>query len=542
MAMAETVNDAAGVSAGTGSATADGLHRPRLLPDLLAHALAPGGDRPAIHLPGETVTYGGLRDAISRFAQAYRKAGLGVGSAVAMLSANRAEVLYAMGANAMTGCRATPLHPLGSLDDHAYVLDHAEIDTLVYDPGAFDGRAAELRERVPGLRRLLAFGPSAVGEDLTAAAAACTPAPLAPPLVDPDQPSSLSFTGGTTGRPKGVVGTYRSGAALTQAQMVEWEWPDELRFLLCTPLSHAAAAFWAPVLLRGGSFVALPSFDPASWMAAVEEHRITATMLVPAMLYAILDHPDLGRRDLSSLKTIYYGASPVSPTRLRQAIERFGPVFFQFYGQSEAPMTVTVLRRHEHDPERLDRLASCGRPIPWVRAALLDADGVPVPRGEAGEICVQGPLVCGGYWKLPEETARAFAGGWLHTGDVAREDDEGYWTIVDRTKDMIVSGGFNVFPREVEDVLSAHPSVAAVAVIGVPDDTWGEAVKAVVVPRPGVTVDAAELTALVRERKGPVYAPKSIDVVESLPLTPVGKPDKPTLRRRYWEGRDRQVG
>jgi fatty-acyl-CoA synthase len=537
-----TAIDRAG-GAGTEPTAPDGdIHRPRLFPDLLAHALAPGGDRPAIHLPAETVTYEGLRDAISRFAQAYEAAGLAVGSPIAMLSKNRAEVLYAMGANAMTGCRATPLHPLGSLDDHAYVLDHAEIDTLVFDPEAFDGRAADLRERVPGLRRLLAFGPSAVGEDLVASAAGVSPRPLRPPAVRPDQPSSLSFTGGTTGRPKGVVGTYRSSTALTQVQLAEWEWPDDLRFLLCTPLSHAAAAFWAPVLLRGGSFVALPSFDPASWMAAVEEHRITATMLVPAMLYAILDHPDIDRRDLSSLEVIYYGASPASPSRLRQAIERFGPVFFQFYGQSEAPMTVTVLRRAEHDPDRLDRLASCGKPVPWVRTALLDAAGAPVAPGEPGEICVQGPLVCDGYWKLPEETAAAFAGGWLHTGDVAREDDEGYWTIVDRTKDMIVSGGFNVFPREVEDVLSAHPSVAAVAVIGVPDDRWGEAVKAVVVARPGRTVDAAELIALVRERKGPVYAPKSVDVVESLPLTPVGKPDKPSLRRRYWEGRERQVG
>lgn len=465
---------------------------------------------------------------------------LGRGSTVAMLSANRAEVLYAMGANAMTGCRATPLHPLGSLDDHAYVLDHAEIGTLVYDP-AFEERAVGLRDKVPGLR-LLAFGPTSVGDDLTASAASFAPLPLDPPRVDPDDPSSLSFTGGTTGRPKGVIGTYRSSTTLTQIQMAEWEWPDELRFLLCTPLSHAAAAFWVPVLLRGGSFVALPSFDPASWMAAVEEHRITATMLVPAMLYAILDHPDLGSRDLSSLRTIYYGAAPASPARMRQAIERFGPIFFQFYGQSEAPMTVTVLRKADHDVTRLDRLASCGKPVPWIRAALLGDDGEPVPPGEPGEICVQGPLVCDGYWKLPDETAAAFAGGWLHTGDVAREDDEGFWTIVDRTKDMIVSGGFNVFPREVEDVLTQHPTVAAAAVIGVPDERWGEAVKAVVVARPGHEIDADELKALVRDRKGPVYAPKSIDVVDALPLTPVGKPDKPALRARYWEGQDRRVG
>jgi fatty-acyl-CoA synthase len=232
----------------------------------------------------------------------------------------------------------------------------------------------------------------------------------------------------------------------------------------------------------------------------------------------------------------------VSPARLKQAIRRFGRIFFQFYGQTEVPMTVTVLRKHEHDPENMDRLASCGRPVPWVRAALLDDDLNPVPPGQPGEICVQGPLVTDGYWKLPDQTAALLAGGWLHTGDVAREDPDGFWTILDRKKDMIVSGGFNVFPREIEDVLSAHPSVAAVAVIGVPDDKWGEAVKALVVPKAGAQIDEAELVSLVRDAKGPVYAPKSVDVVESIPLTPVGKADKPALRERYRAGRARRVG
>jgi fatty-acyl-CoA synthase len=517
------------------------LHRPVLLPELLAFALNRGGDQPAVRFPDGVLTYSGLRDSISRYSQAYAAAGLGDGSPVAMLSANRAEVLYAMGANAMTGCRATPLHPLGSLDDHAYVLEHAEIGALVYDPAAFDARAMELRKRLPGLR-LLAFGPGGEGEDLIAAAASFTPRPLVAPQVAPDDPSSLSFTGGTTGKPKGVVGTYGSSTSMTQIQMAEWEWPDDVRFLLCTPLSHAAGAFWVPVLLRGGSFVVLPSFTPASWLEAVEQYKITATMIVPAMLYAILDHPDLDRRDVSSLQTIYYGASPVSPARLRQAIGRFGRIFFQFYGQTEVPMTVTMLRKEEHDPENMDRLASCGRPVPWVRAALLDDDLTPVLPGQAGEICVQGPLVTNGYWKLPEQTEALFAGGWLHTGDVARESPDGFWTIVDRKKDMIVSGGFNVFPREIEDVLSAHPSVAAVAVIGVPDDKWGEAVKALIVPKPGTQVNETELINLVRDAKGPVHAPKTVDVIESIPLTPVGKADKRALRERYWAGRARRVG
>ena len=285
----------------------------------------------------------------------------------------------------------------------------------------------------------------------------------------------------------------------------------------------------------------LPTFEAGAVLEAIERHRITTVMLVPSMIYSLLDHPRFAETDLSSLQTVYYGASPMSPGRLQEAIRKLGPIFFQFYGQTEAVMTVTVLRKEEHLVDDLDRLASCGRVVPWVRVALLDDDGNEVAKGEPGELCVRGPLVMRGYWNKPEETAEALEGGWLHTGDVCREDGDGFLTIVDRKKDMIVSGGFNVFPREVEDVISRNPSVAAVAVVGVPDEKWGEAVKAVVVPRPGHTVDVDELIAAVKEQKGSHHAPKSIDIVDSIPVTAVGKPDKKTLRARYWAGTGRLV-
>jgi fatty-acyl-CoA synthase len=196
-------------------------------------------------------------------------------------------------------------------------------------------------------------------------------------------------------------------------------------------------------------------------------------------------------------------------------------------------MTVSVLKRAEHDIADANRLASCGRPVPWVRVALLDPDNQAVPDGEPGEICVQGPLLMSGYLNKPEQTAEAFAGGWLHTGDVAVRDPGGFLRIVDRKKDMIVSGGFNVFPREVEDVLSAHPAVAAAAVIGVPDPKWGEAVKAIVVLREGSSVSEAALVELVRDKKGPVQAPKSVIFVDKIPISGLGKPDKKTLRAQY---------
>jgi fatty-acyl-CoA synthase len=519
----------------------DDLYRAAFLPDLLVAALRRRPDRPAIHLGDSVLTTGQLGDRISQYAQVYEALGVRPGDGVGLLSANRPEVLYATGAYMVTGARNTPLHPLGSLDDHAYVLADAQIETLVFDP-SFARRAAELQQRVPSVRRLLSFGPSEVGDDINALADRHDPRPLVAPRVDPEGIAAIAYTGGTTGRPKGVMATYRGNAMMAQLLITEWQWPAEVRHLVCTPLSHAGASFTVPVLHQGGSLVVLPKFDAGAVLEAIERHRITSVFLVPSMIYAILDHPRLAETDLSSLQTVFYGASAIAPDRLREAITRIGPVFFQFYGQTEAPQSVFVLRKEEHDPANPARLASCGRPVPWLKVALLDDAGNEVPPGEPGEVCVRGPLIMKGYWNKPAETAAALAGGWLHTGDVARQDADGFYTIVDRKKDMIVSGGFNIFPREIEDVLSSHPAVAAAAVIGVPDPKWGEAVKAVVVLRAGRSASADELAALVKERKGSHHAPKSVEFVEAVPLTAVGKPDKKALRAQFWPAGGRLVG
>jgi len=517
------------------------LHRDVYMPDLMAYALSSDPDRPCVYLGDQVLTKGGVRDEVSRYCQAYASIGVTQGSRMAILSSNRPEVLYQMAANQITGCRGAALHPMGSLEDHVYVLEDSGCEFLIFDPPAFGARAAEIKERLPHLT-LLGFGPSDVGDhDLLALTAPFEPAPLMPARVNGDDVAGLAYTGGTTGKPKGVMSTYRSGSTMLKIQMSDWEWPDELRFLMCTPLSHAGAAFFVPTLLLGGSLVVLPYFEPGSVLKAIQDYRITATMLVPTMLYMVMDHPDFDTADLSSLETVYYGAAAMSPTRLQEAIDKLGPIFFQYYGQAECPMTITVLKKNEHDRDNLDRLATCGRPVPWVHVALLDDEGNVVPRGEPGEICVQGPLVMNGYLNKPDQTAEAFEFGWLHTGDIAREDEDGFYTIVDRKKDMIVTGGFNVFPREVEDVISTHPSVANVAVVGVPDEKWGEAVKAVVVLRPGASVDGDELIELVKQHKGAVQAPKSVEFVEAIPVSPLGKADKKTIRAQYWEGTDRRV-
>jgi fatty-acyl-CoA synthase len=308
-----------------------------------------------------------------------------------------------------------------------------------------------------------------------------------------------------------------------------------VRHLICSPLSHAGASVLTTILLKGGAMVVLPGFDPVSFMQAIETHRITSTLMVPTMILALIDHPQFGEFDLSTLEVIFYGASSFPPSRLKEAIEKLGPVFYQFYGQTEAPLCITALRKHEHLVHDPLRLASCGRATPWVQIALLDDDCHEVADGEPGEVCVRGPQVMLGYLNLPEQTDQAFKGGWLHTGDVAVRNPDGFLRIVDRKKDMIVSGGFNVFAREIEDVIAAHPGVARVAVIGLPDPRWGEAVTAIVVANAEGAVTSEEVIALVRAQKGPVQAPKQVFFTDALPLSAVGKPDKEALRALFAE-------
>lgn len=511
---------------------------------LMVSALERHKNRPIMHLGEVSLTGGEVAARISQYVQAFEALGAGTGTATALLALNRPEVLFILGAGQTQGFQRTSLHPLGSAEDQAYVINDAGITGLVVDP-YFADRAVELLELCPALGTVLTIGPvppqlAEVGVDLVAAAATYPVERLRARLLPPEHVTSITYTGGTTGKPKGVIGLSGSFATMTQVQLSEWEWPEAPRFLMCTPLSHAGAAFFVPVVIKGGTLFVLPRFDPAEVLETIERERISSLMVVPTMLYALLDHPDSHTRDLSSLETVYYGASAINPVRLAEAIERFGPIFAQYYGQSEAPMAITYFAKSDHvDSEgkpATERLTSCGRPSALVRTALLGPDDKPVAPGEPGEICVAGPLLSGGYWKLPDVTAETFRDGWMHTGDVAREDEDGFWYIVDRTKDMIVTGGFNVFPREVEDVVATHPAVAQVAVIGTPHEKFGEAVTAVVVVRPGAALDEAvvsEIQALVKERKGSVQAPKSVIEVDAIPMTALGKPDKKALRARY---------
>ncbi|MET0283486.1 MAG: AMP-binding protein [Polyangiales bacterium] len=513
--------------------SSDDIHTPLYIPELLANVLSQTPKRAFIRLAGgPTITVGEMRDSASRYSQALQSLGVRTGSRVATLSTNRPEVLHIKNSIDLIAAVAVPMHPLSGLADHAHVVLDAQIEVLIFDADRFGERAAELAKQAPNLK-LIAIGSSPVAKDIVELANGFTPQVLVAPKLTGSTISRLSYSGGTTGKPKALPGTQRSALAAFQIMLAEWEWPKEPRVLSCAPLSHAGGAMILPTLIKQGTLMIQPGFDPVAVMQAIQEYKINCMMLVPTMIYALLDHPRFGEFDLSSLETVFYGASAIAPARLKEAIERIGPVFFQFYGQAEAPMTITVLRKAEHDVNDLKRLASCGRPVPWVRVELLDGQGKPVPNGEPGEICVQGPLVMDGYRDNPELTAEAMRGGWLHTGDVAVRDEDGFLRIVDRTKDMIVTGGFNVYPREIEDIIGEHPAVSQVAVIGVPHPKWGEAVKALVVTRSGARATGDELAALVATRKGSYQAPKIVEFIDAIPQTPLGKPDKKALRVKY---------
>jgi fatty-acyl-CoA synthase len=513
--------------------------RPNTYGDLIRTALGRYPSRAAFVHEGRALTYARVEDLLDRMITVLAARGLTAGAGVAVLSTNRPEAWLTSTATIMLGGRFTALHPLGSLDDFEQVCTDAEVHTLVFDPAAFDDTAAAL-VAATSIENVLALGPSRFAPDLLALAEEAPPAPPAASAAPADLAMVL-YTGGTTGRPKGVAIPGRVWTNTILTVLADFELPDRPRYLAASPITHAAGMMIVPTLLRGGTVFLHPGFDPERYLRTIASERINLCFGVPTMIYVLLDHPALPRTDISSLETFLYAAAPMSPARLGEGLERIGPVFTQYYGQTESGGTGTVLAKQDHDPASPGRLASCGKAMSTVRLRIQDEDGQAVAVGGVGEICIRGPSVMDRYWKQPELTAETLRGGWLHTGDMAIRDDEGFFTIVDRKKDMIVSGGFNVFPREIEDVVSSMPSVAMCAVIGVPDDKWGEAVKAVVVRKPGTELTAEQLVTLVKQKKGSVYAPKSVDFVDAIPLTAVGKADKKALRAKYWSGQGRLV-
>lgn len=507
----------------------------------VADALTRYPDREAFVAGDERLTYAKSADLISRFAHVLAAKGLRDGSSMVALSPNAPRIYLAQVACGMVRARWSGLHPLGSIEDHVALCDDAEATVLLVHPKYAETGAA-IAAQASSVQTVLTLGPCDLGEDLDALAEAAPSRPLRAPRASPDEIVWMPYTGGTTGRSKGVLHDHVSMMAGMLALADAWALPDRPRYLACAPITHASGLPVAPTLARGGTVVLLPGFDPDAWLDAIEREHINYAFVVPTILYAMLDRGGLGDRDLSSLETIIYGSSPMSPSRLAEAIEAFGPVLLQGYGQTETLGLGTVLRRDEHDPVgRPELMSSCGRAVTGAQVELLDEAGGEVADGDIGEMCLRAPFTMAGYWKRPEATAEVLNGGWLRTGDLARRDDEGFFHIVDRKRDLIISGAFNVYPSEVEGVLSGLPGVSAAAVIGVPDPKWGEAVTAFVVPRPDATLDPEVLRQAVRTRKGAHQAPKVVHIVPELPTTAVGKIDKRALRAQFWTDEARAV-
>ncbi len=472
------------------------------------------------------VTGGEFRDLVHRMARALLARGIVRGQTVTLLCGNLPETIAARYAAHLIGCRVNHLYNKLSADSQAAIVRDVETHALIVDPRHLD-RAIHITELVPG-PDVLVLGPAKVGRDLLELAAEQSAEPLTG-LARPDDVCTIRHTGGTTGHPKGICTTYEQVRPARGATAGPGEEPP--RLLVCTTLAHAAGMFADGALRGGGRVVLLEEFEPAAVLATIERERISHLFLLPPLLYQLMDHPDSAVRDTSTLRSIVYGGCQSSPARIADAIRRFGPVLVQFYGQNEAG-GISLLGREDHDPLRPDRLRSAGKVLPGVEVAIRDERGRDLPTGEHGEICVRSPSLMKEYWKQPELTAQVLRDGWLHTGDIGFLDGEGYLTVVDRLKDMIVVVGGHVYTTELEDLLNSHPQVLQSAVFGVRDADRMEQVHAAVVLAPGSTLETRDLRDLVREERGPMYEPAHITLCDALPLTDAGKPDKKRLRQQ----------
>jgi acyl-CoA synthetase (AMP-forming)/AMP-acid ligase II len=515
------------------------------LPDVLDRACGYYTASVAVVDGDRSITYGELRDWSDRVGNGLVALGVQKGERIGLLPPNSLEFIPTQHGIWKAGAVLVQMPARASASVHRANLDRTSATTLIYH-ASFDDVVAAIRDDLPKLQRLIR-----VGDEPSSTVDMCYDEHFGAqasgrPAVDIDvhDEAYVLFTSGSTGEPKGFVqshftwGHYSITAGLEIGDIAFGE-----IFAHGAPLTHFTQIFVMPTFLRGGTNVMLPGLDVDGLLAAVQRERVSATAVVPTIIYLLLDHPRRDDYDLSSLRTMIYAGSPIAPERLRDALSVFGPIFIQTYAGTE-PGYVSCLRKNEHrvdSPAALERLASAGRPMFHVEVSIQDDEDRPLAVGEVGEVCSRQLGQMLGYVD-PERNAEALRAGWVHTGDIGRLDEDGFLYIVDRKKDMVVSGGFNVFPRQVEDVLLGDPAVAQAAVIGVPHEKWGEAVHAVVVAKPGTTVTAEWLIDLVKRELGGIPAPKTIAFADALPVNPAGKVDKKALRAPFWQGRRRQVG
>jgi long-chain acyl-CoA synthetase len=491
------------------------------------------------------------------YAEFYRRAlalgsrlldhGLERGDRVSFYLANSPRILETIYGCFAAGLIVVPINARLHPREAAYIVENSGSRVLIHGPEYLDGIVAAADSFAAlDIRVCTDTADGAIDYDDLIAPGAGLAAPVE---VEPEEPSWLFYTSGTTGRPKGATWTHRTVAIVTMNYLADVHniQPGEA-VLHAAPLSHGSGIVALPAVARGAEQVifAPKSFDPRELFAQIERDQIShIAFLAPTQIVKMVEEHTEGEFDLGSLKAICYGGAPIHVENLRRAIEIFGPVFAQIYGQGEAPITITGLPPAAHaellaagDP----RIGSAGTIRTDVEARVVDGEDRELPPGEPGEIVARGDIVMAGYWGDPEATAETLRGGWLHTGDIGSFDERGYLFLLDRAKDMVISGGNNVYPREVEEVIIAHPAVAAVVVIGIPDDYWGEAVHAVVVPEADAEVSEAEVIAHCGESLAGYKKPKAVDFVAELPVSGYGKVLRREVRERYWEGKNLKIG
>ncbi|MGD9987249.1 AMP-binding protein [Pseudonocardia sp.] len=495
-----------------------------------------GRDAPCLQMGGRVLSYGDVQDLSHDVARALRRSGVGPGDKVGILSGNDPVAFSCVFGIARAGAVWCPINPRNEAGENRELLDLFECKALLFTR-AYAGVVEAVAGSLPALDVLVCLDAELPGvpalRDWLDRAGTVTGPVEAPP---PDDVVMIVGTGGTTGRPKGVVLTGRALETMTAITLMSYPFEGRPAYLALAPLTHAAGVLCFPVMALGGRVVVMPKPDLGEFLGLVEREHVTHTFLPPTLIYMLLDHPDLDGTDLSSLQCLFYGAAPMSTARLEEGLTRIGPVLGQLFGQTEAPMMISTLAPadHFHADGTLarERFSSAGRPTPLVTVAIMDDEGNVLADGERGEIVVRSSLVMAGYHRNPEATAEASRFGWHHTGDIGFLDPEGWLHIVDRAKDMIITGGFNVYSAEVEQALAAHPAVRECAVVGLPDEKWGERVVAVVELHPGTEADEAELVAFAKQRVGSVKAPKQVLTWTDLPRSTVGKVVKTEIRSR----------
>jgi acyl-CoA synthetase (AMP-forming)/AMP-acid ligase II len=513
------------------------------LPALIERATRLNADGFATSYRGRERTWRELNARVARQAGALQGLGLGEGDRVAVLSLNSDNYYETIFGIPWAGCCIVPLNTRWALPENRYAISDSGARVLMFDD-AFTEQAQALLDDVDSLEVAIYMGEGAAPdwalsyEELLASAA-----PVAPSSRSGEAMAGIFYTGGTTGFPKGVMQSHRAIWASAVGAMPTMQMSRDSVYLHVAPMFHMADfAGGMAITLSAGKNVILQAFDPARVIATFGEQKITHVLLVPAMIKMVLNHPDAATADVSSLECILYGASPMPPATLEQCMTLWpGVGLAQAYGQTELAPIATMLSMADHR-EGGHRLKSAGRPTAVSDMRIVDEAGNDCPLGVSGEVAVRGPHAMLGYWNKPEETARALQDGWVFTGDAGYLDEDGYLYIVDRVKDMVVSGGENVFTTEVENALISHDAVQDVAVIGIPHEEWGEAVHAIVVLHEGRSATGDELTAHCRERIAGYKLPKSFSFrTEPLPLSGAGKVLKTELRKPFWEGRERQV-